>query len=457
MKLFTKITVAAAAVVAIVGTTAKSALDDLKAASSAYLYGYSLVLSEETRIGSVALTGTNRFSYSNDFPDGDFRLVVRPNVDTLYNIVWFDLSEGAQVISMPNTGDRYYVMPFMDAWTNVFARTGTSTTGNHAQEIALVGPEFKGELPQGISSVVTSPTNMVWMIGRIQTNSVEDVANVEQLQSQMAVTPLAAWEKGERYPGQTTSMADAEPHDPMNVVESMDAQAFFSYLNRMMAEQPPLPGDGPELAKFAHLNIAPGADFQMDKLGWLQRIMVEKALEVTRTKIDEALRTTNITETGWNVLLEDIGTYGTNYQMRTVVAKVGIGALIPEEASYPSSFMTPDGEKLNGDKYNYRLHFPAGEAPGADAFWSLTMYDFEGYMKNNEIDRYSIGDRSGLQFNTDGSLDILIQHQRPEQGTSNWLPAPQEEFNVTLRMYLAHDNFLNGEWTLPALEKVEIL
>ncbi len=137
------------------------------------------------------------------------------------------------------------------------------------------------------------------------------------------------------------------------------------------------------------------------------------------------------------------------------MATIRLGALPPQEASYPSTTYQADGEKYDGSKFNYRLHFAADELPPVDAFWSLTIYDFEGYMKHNEIDRFSIGDRSDLQFNDNGSLDIYIQHQRPEQSVSNWLPAPAEEFNLVLRMYLPHERFLDGEWTPPALDIVK--
>ena len=197
MKPRVKYSIAAIVVIASLAGVAKMAIDEIKLAASAYLYGYPLVIMEETRKGMFSSGGTNQLKHRQDFPDSDFRLVVRPNVDTLYSSAWFDLTQGPMIVSMPATDERYYVLPFMDAWTNVFERIGTSTTGNEAQEIAVVGPDFKGELPTGIDSVVTSPTNMVWMIGRIQSNSKADVANVAKIQANMALTPLTYWQAGE--------------------------------------------------------------------------------------------------------------------------------------------------------------------------------------------------------------------------------------------------------------------
>lgn len=437
------------------GIVAKSTIVDFNAATSAYLYGYPLVIMEETRKASEKNNTRNVLRHSREFPGADFRLVVRPNQDTLYSPSWIDLKDSPQVISMPDTGNRYYVLPFMDAWTNVFARTGTSTTGNGKKEIALVGPDFKGELPMGLTEVIKSPTNMVWMIGRVQTNSAEDVANVSLLQDQMALTPLADWAEGVRSPGVIRDMSATKSVDPMIVVENMDAQTFFAQLNRLMLEQPAPAADTAELAKFAHLNIGTGVEFKLDELGWLPSNILDVALNITRKKVAAALSGDRSNAEGWQVVRSGIGIYGTNYKNRAGIAKAGLGALPAEEASYPNTWNTADGELLDGSKFNYRLHFAANELPPVDAFWSLTLYDTDGFMNPNEIDRHSIGDRSDIEINEDGSLDLYIQHEEPAAGISNWLPAPQEPFNVLLRLYNPRPSFLNGEWTIPPLEKTK--
>lgn len=454
MKPIVKYSIAAIVVITGIAGVAKMAIDEIKLAASAYLYGYPLVIMEETRKGTIETSPANTLIHSLNFPNHNFRLVVRPNVDTLYSTAWLDLSQGPQILSMPATGDRYYVLPFMDAWTNVFERRGTSVTGNGEQEIAVVGPDFDGELPLGIDSVVKSPTNMVWLIGRIQTNNAEDVANVAEIQAQMALTPMTAWQAGERSRGVNRSLKQKKTADPMEIVDKMGAQAFFSQLNKLMGEQPPLVADTPELATFAHLNISPEKDFQLDRLGLIQRWAVEKALPVTVEKILQAVGARDANKQGWNVML-DLGTYGTNYRLRAVIARFGLGALPAVEASYPSTSVDVDGQPYDGNN-NYVLHFAANNIPSVHAFWSLSMYDSEGFFIDNNINRYAIGDRSGLQFNQDGSLDLYIQHLPPNQGTSNWLPAPADKFNLLLRLYMVDKAFLKGEWTLPAVHKVAV-
>ena len=431
---------------------AKMVIDELKLAASAYLYGYPLVIMEETRKGTVETSPANRLIHGVNFPNHNFRLVVRPNVDTLYSTAWLDLARGPQILSMPATGERYYVLPFMDAWTNVFESRGTSVTGNGAQEIAIVGPDFDGELPLGIDSVVKSPTNMVWLIGRIQTNSVEDVVNVAEIQAKMALTPMKSWQAGERSYGVKRNLKQNKTADPMSIVDNLDAQTFFSRLNKLMDKQPPLAADTPELAKFSHLNISPGKDFQLANLGLIQRWAVEKSIPLTIEKILQAVSAKEANKQGWNVR-HDLGIYGTNYRLRTVIARFGLGALPAMEASYPSTSIDSTGQPYDGSN-NYVLHFDAGETPPVHAFWSLSMYDSAGYFVENVINRYAIGDRSNLQFNQDGSLDLYIQHQPPERGTSNWLPAPAGKFNLLLRLYMVEQAFLNSEWTLPAVHKV---
>jgi len=411
---------------------------------------------EETRRASAKTGENNVLRHVRQFPDADFRLVVRPNFDTLYSSAWINLADGPLVISMPDTGDRYYVLPFMDAWSNVFARTGTSTSGNSEQEVALVGPDYVGELPVGLTRIIESPTNMVWLIGRIETNGVDDVAAVRLIQDKMALTPLSDWLKGDRRRGIGSTLGDASL-SPMSVVEQMDAQAFFSRLNQLMAEQSPSQADVSELAKFSYLNIAPGAEFRLDDGGWLQAIMLQKALDITRDKLSESALEDRSNDQGWRVLRSSIGNYGSDYVMRAAIAKYGLGALPPSEAAYPSSSRSADKEPLDGSKYNYRLHFDAGELPPVNAFWSLTAYDSDGYLKQNELSRFSIGERASLQFSPDGSLDIYIQHEPPKSGISNWLPAPKEGFNLMLRLYYPKAAFMNGEWIIPPIEKVESL
>jgi hypothetical protein len=132
----------------------------------------------------------------------------------------------------------------------------------------------------------------------------------------------------------------------------------------------------------------------------------------------------------------------------------GLGALMPAEAVYPNASVDNDGNKLHGE-HNYRLHFDAKGLPPVAAFWSLTVYDSDGFLVESQINRYALGDRDQLTFNVDGSLDVLIQHLPPTENVNNWLPVPKAPFAVTLRMYQPKGEFLNGQWRIPGIEKID--
>lgn len=174
---------------------------------------------------------------------------------------------------------------------------------------------------------------------------------------------------------------------------------------------------------------------------------------MANSKLQEIAETDRSTENNWAVVRNGIGVYGTDYNVRAFVSLIGLGALPPEEAAYPNAAKDGEGQPLSG-KHAYRIHFDAGKTPPVDAFWSLTVYDEKGFLIENPIDRYTIGDRDALTFSSDGSLDILIQHERPEGNISNWLPAPADDFAVTMRLYLPKPDFLDGHWKLPPIERL---
>jgi hypothetical protein len=436
---------------------AKKSIKMLKDGAQAYMYGYSLVLMDTTnKVMTNRNNGyapVNHFSLIRKFPDPLFREVVRPNCDTLYATVWFDLSAEPIILSVPDMGGRYYVMPFMDAWTNVFAYVGTRTTGSGPGHYLVTGPDWKGTVPEGIK-IIQPPTNMTWLIGRIQTNGKKDYANVHQLQDQLALTPLSRWQTGPPHPAFIKKTDPSQTSATNAMVAAMDTTAFFSTLARLMGEQPPAAADAVMLKTMAEFGVVPGKPFDLKTLGFLRRLMLTKALEVTRGKLDKITESDRSSENKWAVIREGIGDYGTNYSVRALVSMIGLGALEPAEAAYPNADMDGQGQPFSGN-HHYRIHFDAGKTPPVDAFWSLTIYDERGFLIDNPIKRYALGDRDPLVFNPDGSLDILIQHELPKTNVSNWLPTPAGAFAVTLRLYLPKTEFLDGTWKLPPIERIK--
>jgi hypothetical protein len=431
----------------------------LKAGAEAYLFGYPLVLMDETRRSMTdPKTGRapiNHFAHITIFPDHHYRQVVRPNNDTLYSTAWLDLSIEPLVLTVPEMGDRYYVLPFMDAWTNVFASVGSRTTNSDPGSYVIVGPDWLGTMPQGIP-VIRSPTNMSWLIGRIQSDGEKDTSAVHHLQRQCTLTPLSRWGTG--VPNQGVMVhADAPDRtedNPSATVGAMAVGDFFGRLARLMLEQPPAETDAMILKTLAGIGIVPRDDFDFSNLWIGRRFLIERAVIMARDKLQETADSDRSSENNWAVVRDGIGRYGTDYRTRAFVALIGLGALPPEEAVYPNAGKDREGRALSG-QHRYRIRFDADRTPPVHAFWSLTIFDEQGFLVDNPIQRYAIGDRNPLLTNPDGTLDIRIQHERPSEGDTNWLPAPEGPFFITMRLYLPKADFLSGHWQLPGIERLD--
>lgn len=417
----------------------------------AYVFGYPLVLMELTRRDMLNKQRENSFVHNQVFPDHSFREVVRPNNDTLYSIAWLNLAAGPIVLEVPDTAGRYFVIPLMDAWTNVFATIGKRTHGTGVGRYLLTGPGWEGVAPAGLEPVA-APTNMVWVIGRIQTDGPDDVAAVAELQQGFRLTTVGATETHTAVETEANQLSPAEGDtDPYARIEKMPASEFLQLLAQLMIDQPPAVEDSAYLAQLTGIGLLAGQRFEVEKLSALDAWLLDQGKEMAHNRVKAALESRGL-ENGWAVARAGIGNYGTDYGQRAGVAMIGLGALPAEEAVYPNAMLDGDGRTLSGE-YSYRIHFPPGQTPPVDAFWSLTMYDADGFLVENPINRYTLGDRDELHFNEDGSLDIVIQHSAPESPTANWLPAPAGKFSVTMRLYLPHSNVLDGSWPLPPLER----
>ncbi len=435
-----------------------------KEIENAYIYGFPLVLMDVTKdvlTATPSVTETkvpiNQFLYKKTFPDPSFTEVVSPNADTLYTQAWLDLTKEPIILSVPEMGDRFYLFPLLDAWSNVFSSPGTRTTGNHKGDFAIVGPNWQGTVPNGVQTI-KSPTNVVWIIGRIQTNGPSDYAAVNKLQEQFKLTPLSAW--GTDYKAPTNVPVDSNIDSktaPIAQVLKMDGVTFFERLARLI-KQNPIPASDTEYVKqFSTFGLVPGADFNATALSGEQIQGLNAGIKKAQESIKEGMdnHPFAVNENGWGVMLKDIGTYGTHYNIRAAVAFGGLGANLPEDAIYPSTNIDSNGQLLNG-KSRYVIHFDKDKLPPVNAFWSVTMYDDHHFFVKNPINRYAIGDRDPLKFNSDGSLDLYLQNQAPNDSqVSNWLPAPEGNFNLLLRLYAPKPEALNGTWKPPQVKKID--
>ncbi len=429
----------------------------------AYHYLYPIVLMDITRrvmtnlpAGVKAGLGPpNTFIHLPTFPGAHDRNVVRPNFDTLYSTAWIDLTKEPAIVTLPDTQGRYYLLPMLDMWTDVFASPGKRTSGTGAQTIAIVPPGWVGALPAGVERI-ECPTKIAWIIGRTQTNGPKDYDNVHEVQAGMKVCALSQWGKPEIAAPFTPDPSVDMKTDPMAQVHRMNAAEFFGLGAELLALHGPHASDWSTVTRLKRIGIGAGrrfdfAAFPRDVQEALERAM-PAALQIMRDKVATLSRLVN----GWQLSTDTMGVYGNFYLKRAIIAMIGLGANQPEDAIYPMNIFDAEGHVMTGDQ-KYVLHFDEDEIPPVGAFWSLTMYDEEGFQVANPIDRFAIGDRDDLKFNADGSLDLFIQHQSPgKDRESNWLPSPAHgELGITLRLYAPKAAVLNGQWVPPAVRKVK--
>jgi hypothetical protein len=431
-------------------------------AVEAYPYLYPLLLMDTTRrqatnieAGKVIGRGPmNTFTHVREFPPADFRDVVRPNFDTLYSIAWLDLTKEPMVVTVPDTQGRYYLLPMLDMWTDVFACPGKRTTGTGAASFAILPPGWQGKVPEGVQRI-DAPTPYVWIIGRTQTNGPKDYAAVNQVQDGYTVTPLSQLGKAPQPVSVTVDPTVDMKTPPMTQVNTMAADKYFAYAAELLKVNPPHITDQPIVARMRRLGIEPGKSFDLAKADAAGKRGLERAvtdgLKAMQAKVPTVARVVN----GWQMNTDTMGVYGNYYLKRAIVALVGLGANVPEDAVYPLNLGDADGKLLTGAN-RYLLHFAKNEIPPVGAFWSITLYDKEGFPTTNVLNRCAIGNRDELKFNSDGSVDLYFQQEAPgKDRESNWLPAPAGDFNLAMRLYAPKAEVLDGRWAPPAIKRMQ--
>jgi hypothetical protein len=419
----------------------------------AYVYGYPLVdmyrqmhnETHQTGPGQQVYAPVNRFYRFPAIvgPDnaGNFRA---PNNDTLYYTAWFDISDEPLLIHVPATAGRYYTI----AITNFYAEVehiGRRTTGTAQGWFALVPPGWAGQMPAGITAIEVE-TPQGWLLGRMLVDGDQDFDAAMALVNDTWLTSLSQFD-GERRPPLP------EPQRG-RVLTPMSSLGYFEVMNLVLKSLPERPATAALMAQFDAIGVGPEAIFEQDSLSPERKRGLERAVRDGRELVEAATQRTIPDYNGW-MISSSIGRYGFDYLQRAAVVKGGYGNL-PEESLYPAMVFDQDGALMSGAN-RYRLHFEAGKLPPVDGFWSLAVYRLSDYqLETNELQRYSIGDRSrGLQFNADGSLTLLLQSEAPEGHGGNWLPTPTGNFLAVLRMYEPTPEALSNDYLLPRIERLQ--
>jgi hypothetical protein len=429
---------------------------------NAYLYFYPLVTMDITRKQSTNIAAgkefgkgpMNAFTNVPAYPPGDFKGVVRVNFDTLYSIAWLDMTTEPMIVSAPNTDGRYYLLPMLDMWTDVFASPGWRTTGTQAANYLVTPPSWRGEVPAGMTQI-SAPTPYVWIIGRTKTDGPPDYDAVHKIQAGYKVTPLSQWGKPAQPAAVTIDPSVDMKTPPKTQVDTMPADRFFAYAAELLKINPPHITDEPIIAQLKRIGFEPGKSFDLDKAAPAIRNALAKAPEEAQQLMAWKVPTLARVVNGWSMNVDTMGVYGNYYLKRAMVAQLGLGANLPDDAIYPLNIADESGKPLDGAN-KYVLHFEKTDMPPVDAFWSVTLYDSEGFQVPNVINRFVISSWMPLKYNADGSLDLYFQNENP--GTNkeaNWLPAPKGPFNLTMRLYAPESQALTGKWNPPPVTRAQ--
>ena len=444
-------------------------VEGVQLATQIYIYGYPLVYNLHEIDGFANNTASvpfsapyNQFGYARELlgPETEF---VSPNNDTLYVLAACDVRQGPLALHVPDTGGRYYVLQFVDAWTNNFAYIGRRATGTSEGEFLLAADGWSGEVPAAMR-LVSAPTGIFMIVGRVQVDGKADLPVVHALQDQFTITPLGVGDGGP-----APAPAGAPNPDP-RVREDLQ---WWERLRVALTSFPPPQADAGFIEHAARLGATAAESPYAVPDAALAEVLVTGAT-AGRQKIEElvqgagqgAVNGWHSAMHGFDYNLDHLG-LGTldrpdwkiqdrteAYATRAAAARGGLWGNHGYEATYAMAWTDADGDPLDGthNRYELRLSPP----PPVDAFWSLTMYDTSDfYLVANAINRYSIGDRTaGLVTDDNGSVTIYIQREAPDNGKqSNWLPTPDGRFRPLMRMYQPRAEILTDEYILPAFTK----
>lgn len=414
----------------------------------AYIYTFPWSYMTEQRWARSADVGhqANQLFHFRDLKDASHVDGGSPNNDTLYSRSWLYLKHEPIILSVPAISDRYHSVELTDYMDDNFAYVGTRTTGDGEGNFAIVGRDWKGDLPAGVTRLPPSPTPWAFLQVRTAVTDASDLKAAHAIQDGYRLTPLSQWTVRSASPkllGEIWKPLD-RALDPLNE---------WRTINRAMIEVPADPRDADLIRSFARLGVGPGLD--VDALDPATKRGLARAAVDGRKIIYGAFaggyRQTNVN--GWNYPPPETGrlTQTRDWLLRAVQPAAGFNANDPIEATYLNASIDDQGQKLSGDK-RYVIRFDKGAEPKVKAFWSITLYNLQYNLIANPINRFSIGDRNTMARDLDGGLTIYVQKDSPgADKESNWLPAPEGPFFLFLRAYLPGDDIVNQTWRPPKI------
>jgi hypothetical protein len=426
----------------------------------AYIWGWPLVYLHQCRdavryvkvpgrAGGAPVAPLNQLAMMTDYIAPTAKAAPCPNQDVVYGFGMLDLGKEPLILQVPDFGDRFWLFQLGDQRTDRFAKLG-KMHGSKPGFYMIAGPHWTGEKPDGIVEVLRCPTRIGYCIPRVfQHNSDEDHEAIQDVLSQISLYPMSKfdgevktrdWTKSRWYPnlGQV----------PGQRGKRFAPEGFLDALAEVLEEAPPLVGEEKLYRDFRSL-LAQAAGDPASKAHLLKSF--EETESDVMTQLFEFHNIGARLPHGWTTL-ENGGEFGLDYTTRAAVARSNIFVNANEESKYYYQDFDDEGERLIGS-HQYKITFAAGKLPPTKGFWSVTLYDAEHSLYENDARRYAVGAKDdNLRYNADGSLTIYVQHAPPPAGwETNWLPAPQQEFSLYLRAYWPDAAILSGNWTPPAV------
>lgn len=389
----------------------------------------------------------NQFYNVRDLATAAYRDGGAPNNDTLYSIAWIDVTKEPIILSHPDMGDRYFTFEIADIDSDNFAYVGTRTTGEKAGSFAIVGPNWKGTLPDGVKALPASRTNSVLMFGRTLVDGPADLPAVRRVQDQYKLTPLSLWGKAN-----ATAPESRDVWEPFNA--KTDPLAEWKTINRAMTENPPQERLAKLVELFGKVGVGPGQDIDQQTAA-TKRGLARASID-GRALLNEVIRSGDLGKrvNNWNIPPAAMGRAGLSDDFLLRASLQCLGGIIandPAEAVYFNTTLDSGGKPFDGGR-PYTLRFAPGQLPDVKAFWSITMYDPTYNLVDNPINRYAIGNRSkGLKLDPDGGLTLHIQATSlgPDKD-SNWLPSTKAgPFLIVLRTYMPGAAITEQRWAPP--------
>ena len=431
-------------------------------ARDAHIYGYPMV--DSYRILHTYFVEKDSPEYKGDWNQlkstprvytPDDKAVQTPNSDTPYSMLGMDLRAEPMVLSIPAIdGNRYFSVQFVDLYTHNFNYLGSRASGNDGGRYLVAGPGWKGEIPEGITEVIRSETNLLLAIYRTQLFDVDDLANVKEIQSGYKAQPLSQFLGASAAP----AAPSVEFMTPLTPETQKSSLQIFNLLNFLLQFCPTHPSEVELMQRFSRIGVGAGKTIQLDALSPEVAAAMQGGIADAWGELAKLKQRVDAGEVTSGDVFGTREQLKNNYLYRMIAAVVGIFGNSKVEAMYPMYTVDAQGTKLDGANH-YALRFAPRQLPPVNAFWSVTMYELPAsLLVANPLNRYLINSPMLPQLarDADGGLTLVVQNESPGPGReSNWLPAPTGSFFMAMRLYWPKDEALPGAWSAPPLQRLD--